>query len=156
MNNITSLSLYPSHDEGTNRTEIFEDGCLNVAKNNLHGHGGCPKSLYRRYLEVSEATFQALLKTPQVIYTITSPISISHRLIKALRDVCHAISCNIYIKVRIVSYGSVSLHPVDQCHHVLTENPVIVSTLEDGEETAATLAASLPDHPADLCVVFGE
>jgi len=49
-----------------------------------------PKGLYRRYLEVSEATFQALLKNHAAVrYTITSLFSISHPLIKALRDVCH-------------------------------------------------------------------
>ena len=51
-----------------------------------------PKSLYRRYLEVSEATFQALMKNhfagEKHHYSQTS---ISHRLIKALRDVCHVL-----------------------------------------------------------------
>jgi hypothetical protein len=57
------------------------------------------KSLYRRYLEVSEAMFQALLKkiTLQVRYTIPSRFPISHRLIKALRDVCHDILCTIQV-----------------------------------------------------------
>jgi hypothetical protein len=49
-----------------------------------------PKSLYRRYIEVSEATFQALLKNhSENEIQIISQFSISHRLIKALRDVCH-------------------------------------------------------------------
>jgi len=33
---------------------------------------------------------------------------------------------------------------------------VIVSSLEDSEETAAVLAARLPDHSADLGVIFGQ
>ena len=57
-----------------------------------------PKSLYRRYLEVSEATFQALLKNHSAGNVhITSLFSISHLLKKALRDVCHAIFYNTLI-----------------------------------------------------------
>ncbi len=55
-----------------------------------------PKSLYRRYLEVSESTFQAPPKnhTAGEIHHY-KPILNFHRLIKALRDVCHVVSCNI-------------------------------------------------------------
>jgi hypothetical protein len=55
-----------------------------------------PKSLYRRYLKVSEATFQALLKNHTAVEVHHyKPILNSHRLIKALRDVCHVIFCNV-------------------------------------------------------------
>ncbi len=50
------------------------------------------KSSYRGYLEVSEASFKPHRKTTlQVRYTIIGLFSISHRLIRALRDICHAI-----------------------------------------------------------------
>ena len=59
-----------------------------------------PKSLYRRYLEVSEATFQALLKNHSAgeVHHY-KPILNFSSIHKGFEDVCHAIFCNIKVTI---------------------------------------------------------
>jgi hypothetical protein len=72
-------------------SEYVQLSNLPAAKNYVDGDmADVPKSLYRRYLEVSEATFQASLKNHAAgEIQHYKPIFNFHRLIKALRDVCH-------------------------------------------------------------------
>jgi hypothetical protein len=62
------------------------------------------KSLYRRYIEVSEATrFKPdFMTTMQVRYSITSRFTMTHRPIKALRDVCHVLFTKLINGLKIV------------------------------------------------------
>ena len=66
------------------------------------------RSDVRRYLEVSETTFQALLKNHplQGMFTVVRRFPISRRLTKALSDVCHV----FFARLRLIKSEKSSLY----------------------------------------------